>query len=113
MTTGPPTTPQSDPLVREVWESVKHSAVTRASALQAAIRAYADTGDQQHRQQALEEAHRLAGALGSFGYVELSASAARVEKALEAPGPGAAQVAQAAADSARLLDGVTTAVTGC
>ena len=104
-----PSAAGSDPLVREVWESVKHDAAGRAAALESAVRAYRDTGDEPHRLAAVGEAHRLAGALGSFGYADLSAAAARVEAALAGPRPDAAEVAVAAEDSALLSAGVAAA----
>lgn len=104
-----PSAADSDPLVREVWESVKHGAVARAAALESAVRAYRDTGDDLHRLAAAEEAHRLAGALGSFGYADLSAAAARIEAALAGSRPDAARVAVAAQDSAQLCAGVAAA----
>lgn len=104
-----PGTGDSDPLVREVWDSVKHGAMKRAAALEHAVLAYRDTGDDNHRLVAVQEAHRLAGALGCFGYAELSAAAARVENALDYAGPEAVQVAAAAEESGRLRSAVAAA----
>ena len=99
----------SDPLVREVWESVKHDAAGRAAALDSAVRAYRDTRDERHRMAAVQEAHRLAGSLGSFGYADLSAAAARIEAALAASRPDAARSTEAAHESAQLSAGVAAA----
>lgn len=104
------TTEPWDALTAEVWQRVKAEALGRVITLTSAVRALRDSGAEEHRVRAVYEAHRLAGALGSFGYAEASAAAARVEAALGTPAPDRARVLTAEAAAAQLHDAVAAAV---
>ena len=73
--------------VRELWEQARPTALERVDAIDDAVAALmaGDLADEQ-RATAKREAHRLAGALGTFGLRDATAHAAALEQALDEAG---------------------------
>ena len=83
--------------VRVIWERRRTHVVDRIGAIERAAGALDQAAlDECLREEAHGEAHRLAGAVGSFGFAEASAMAREAEQML------AAGVTVRAADAARL-----------
>lgn len=81
MTDGP-----TDAMVVEVWERVRPSAAQKVAVVASASSRLAnDQLDESLRAEAWQQAHRLAGSLGSFGWSDASDAAAAAERILEAP----------------------------
>jgi HPt (histidine-containing phosphotransfer) domain-containing protein len=74
---------QVDQLIREMWLRNRPVALARAAVVQAALhRAVAGDLLPAERVEALSEAHRLRGILGTYGFPEGSVLAAEAEEAL-------------------------------
>lgn len=74
----------SEDMVREVWVRVRPSAAEKVARLAEAAERLADgTLDDDLRADAWQQAHRLAGSLGSFGFADGSVAAAEAEAILE------------------------------
>lgn len=70
--------------VAGLWERLRPRVATRLDALEAAAnRVVAGTADDETHADARDEAHRLAGSLGSYGFPGASAAARELELLLE------------------------------
>ncbi|KOR37928.1 MULTISPECIES: response regulator [Planktothricoides] len=79
--------------IAEVWERFKHRIGHRVTVLeQAVIALRAGILDDELRQSATEDAHKLIGSLGTFGFVRGSGFARKIESILEQPKVGREQV---------------------
>lgn len=80
-----PTQQQTLALVGKVWERFKDRVSEQVTVLEQAVAALSDQKlTQALRQQAKQEAHTLAGSLGTFGLAEGSQLARRIERTLKA-----------------------------
>ena len=96
----------TDAMVVEVWQRVRPSAAQKVAVVASASSRLA-TGDLDEvlRADAWQQAHRLAGSLGSFGWADASVAAATAERILEAPTPADAdELADAVARMERAVD---------
>jgi HPt (histidine-containing phosphotransfer) domain-containing protein len=86
--------------IRAVWVANRDVYMGRVDVLVAAATAATNgTLTPDARLEAAEEAHKVAGAVGTFGFAEASAIAKRLEAALRADGePDAAHLATLAAE---------------
>lgn len=102
---GPPNQPDQpsasgtwlkNPVASAIVERFKISLNQRVAVLEEALQALQTSSlTADHREKAREEAHRLAGGLGTFGYEEGSILARAIEQQLaDAEGSGAEQLAQ-------------------
>lgn len=89
---NPPPSPDTAALLRRIWE--KHKSSTDESVAKIVSAAYAqEAGEntdaaQEIRQEGVREAHRLAGSLGTFGFVRASKLSGQLEKLLVTDTPG-------------------------
>jgi HPt (histidine-containing phosphotransfer) domain-containing protein len=84
--------------IAAIWDAAKPRLAARVAVLKAAVTAaQAGTLEEDERQHAAGEAHKLAGSLGTFGHTEASRLAREVEIALEGDGPFADLVTALAA----------------
>jgi diguanylate cyclase (GGDEF)-like protein len=85
---GEPTQQHTWSLVGQVWHRFKERVREQVSVLEQAIVALCQQElDRELRQQATQEAHTLAGSLGTFGFCEGSHLARRIERVLETDRP--------------------------
>src|SRR5262245_24253987 len=71
--------------VAKIWERFKETIITRVTVLEQAATALLEGRlDDELRQQAEREAHKLAGAVGTFGFTEGSRLAREIEHLLQA-----------------------------
>jgi HPt (histidine-containing phosphotransfer) domain-containing protein len=74
--------------IRAVWHANRPVYLARLAALEAAAEALkAGALDAEGRARAIDEAHKIAGAAGTFGFPAASAIAKQVEDQLRAEGP--------------------------
>jgi diguanylate cyclase (GGDEF)-like protein len=75
-------------LIQEVWEQERDGVLAGVDILEEAIgAALAGALDEELRQKARREAHKLAGSVGTFGFSQASERARELELALESPLP--------------------------
>ena len=75
-------------VVARVWERMRPTAVERLDRVIAAVRALAeDALSPEERSAAIGDAHKLTGALGTYGHPDGSEIARRAERALEDGAP--------------------------
>ncbi|MGC9502251.1 response regulator [Baaleninema sp.] len=85
-----PTQPDSNPTlnaIKKVWERVKPRALQRVETIERGANAIVDGGEESDRRLARQEAHRLAGSLGTFGYRYGSQLARQIEALLSKEEP--------------------------
>lgn len=74
--------------IRAVWAANRPVYLARLAALEAAADALKSGAlDMEARAAAVDEAHKIAGAAGTFGFPEVSAIAKQIEDLLRAEGP--------------------------
>jgi DNA-binding response OmpR family regulator len=74
-------------LINSIWERFKDKYSDRVTVLEQALAAVIDDGlSDALRQQAKQEAHTLAGSLGSFGFAEASRLSREIEQTFQAAG---------------------------
>lgn len=74
-------------LIAEIWKKSSPAAIERAEKIVISVRAWQESCDEAERAAAREESHKLAGALGSFGWARGSEVAAELERELKANVP--------------------------
>ncbi|MEB3357930.1 MAG: response regulator [Synechococcales bacterium] len=97
---APEAQPQTAVAIAQTWNRYLDVMSERIAVLEEAAAAIQEAGclDQALQQSALSSAHKLAGSLGSFGYVEGSALARQIETCLQPPLSWSAQRIQAFCD---------------
>lgn len=95
---------QTAEVMATLWERYKGTMTARMSVIEGATRRLLDGElSDKERTNAHAEAHKLAGSIGTFGYLEASRLAREIEELLERQGPlGEAEAAQLSALAARL-----------
>jgi HPt (histidine-containing phosphotransfer) domain-containing protein len=79
-------TDRPDDWIAVLWEQVRPSAATKVAVIaRAAAAARSGPLDETVRAEAWQEAHRLAGSLGSYGHADAADAAAELERLLDAP----------------------------
>lgn len=97
-----------DDWIAALWEQVRPSAADKVAVIaRAAAAARRGALDDTTRAEAWQEAHRLAGSLGSYGHRDAADAAAELERLLDAP----LDAPEPLADLVRRLEAVAGAAT--
>lgn len=101
---GGATDEQTAEVMATLWERYKGAMTARMSVIEGATRRLLDGElSDSERKKAHAEAHKLAGSIGTFGYLEASRLAREIEELLDRQGPlGDGEAAQLSVLAARL-----------